>query len=1052
MFFDSSLDTRKKVSLGGKSRGKTQESKQEFVARTRKEREARELERKRERASLNIQAFFRGRKVTRALRELEREGWDAAVQAMKSAWAQAVDEGSYGEIGTTFNSLLRRLLFFFRPDRGDNSRLSSLELWLVVNGTAGPNKNAGVKLLSFLFDGAGAHEVERRIRRLCTLCLNRLKLTVHQPPGNEQALDAGLLLKLCHRSAYEKRGVAESLLAELLRSGLMRVVRARLDADDNADAASREPLQLVLISLVVQALGGGDTPMVEGAYDELCAHLLTRPTLFRRLSQPAQKVLKLEGLWEQILHALTTDSASLCDKVCSAESSIEAPSNLLGNLVDLSTTCLSTSSPKETGLFALSAGKVLAHVRELQDSLTISEEDAIEMEEAEEQAEVETERMEVEIETAAGPTRVQHTRIRKKMDSFSVARLTPALAAVKLHVQAICNKEYIYKLLDVVQKVPPPTSQRDSSGDTPPQDFLVVSATCGLLMQLLEFLPEATTDVLNALAFKPAVLSMLWDWFKCVSKGGSGVVDGEDSLLTMFCLVYHHLLMTVDNTEFYENQYPFSLAQVRDMVDRLKGSVYALYWAPPSSVIGKRLRASGTALLNRLFERNCYKQFAPPEAWLAPDRYVNAVMSELDGWSAARLDPGLVADDGMDKRHTAVLRSVPFALPFPLRVRILRHQIAQDKNKLMDVPMNWIPTRVQRSRVVEDGYLGLNALGPDLKRTIQISFVNQEGLLEAGIDGGDKEFVNTLSGQAFNPHYGLFSSTPDGLLFPNPQAETAHPWQGTMDHLKLMEFLGRIVGKAIYDGILIELRMAPFFLRKMLGKEMFFDDLKSLDPELYKNLMFVKNYTGDFEDLALNFVVVEDNFGEVRTTELMEGGNLIPVTPDNVLRYKNLVSDYWLNRRIQQQSQAFMRGISDLMEPEWLRMFSPDELQMIISGSVQPIDLEDWRRNCVYGGYTEDHDSVQLFWRVVETFNKKEREDLLMFVTSCSRPPLLGFKELFPAFCIQKTAHPPEEANSRLPTASTCMNLLKLPAYSSEEDCRERILYAISAGAGFELS
>jgi len=26
------------------------------------------------------------------------------------------------------------------------------------------------------------------------------------------------------------------------------------------------------------------------------------------------------------------------------------------------------------------------------------------------------------------------------------------------------------------------------------------------------------------------------------------------------------------------------------------------------------------------------------------------------------------------------------------------------------------------------------------------------------------------------------------------------------------------VGKAIYDGILVELRMASFFLRKMLGK------------------------------------------------------------------------------------------------------------------------------------------------------------------------------------------------------------------------------------------
>jgi hypothetical protein len=65
-------------------------------------------------------------------------------------------------------------------------------------------------------------------------------------------------------------------------------------------------------------------------------------------------------------------------------------------------------------------------------------------------------------------------------------------------------------------------------------------------------------------------------------------------------------------------------------------------------------------------------------------------------------------------------------------------------------------------------------------------------------------------------------------------------WAGSLDYLQLIEFLGRIVGKAIYDGILIELRLAPFFLRRMLGKEMYFDDLKSLDADLYKNLCFVK--------------------------------------------------------------------------------------------------------------------------------------------------------------------------------------------------------------------
>ena len=40
----------------------------------------------------------------------------------------------------------------------------------------------------------------------------------------------------------------------------------------------------------------------------------------------------------------------------------------------------------------------------------------------------------------------------------------------------------------------------------------------------------------------------------------------------------------------------------------------------------------------------------------------------------------------------------------------------------------------------------------------------------------------------------------------------------------------------------------------------------------------------------------------------------------------------------------------------------------------------------------------------------------------------------------------------RLPTASTCMNLLKLPEFNDEETLRQKLLYAIESGAGFELS
>lgn len=89
-----------------------------------------------------------------------------------------------------------------------------------------------------------------------------------------------------------------------------------------------------------------------------------------------------------------------------------------------------------------------------------------------------------------------------------------------------------------------------------------------------------------------------------------------------------------------------------------------------------------------------------------------------------------------------------------------------------------------------------------------------------------------------------------------------------------------------------------------------------------------------------------------------------------------------------------------------------------------------------------------------------DRALLLRFVTSCPRPPLGGFRDLTPPFTLHKVD---EEASvfatlggadvSRLPSASTCFNMLKLPNYRRAGTLRDKLLYAIRNNtSGFELS
>lgn len=92
-------------------------------------------------------------------------------------------------------------------------------------------------------------------------------------------------------------------------------------------------------------------------------------------------------------------------------------------------------------------------------------------------------------------------------------------------------------------------------------------------------------------------------------------------------------------------------------------------------------------------------------------------------------------------------------------------------------------------------------------------------------------------------------------------------------------------------------------------------------------------------------------------------------------------------------SNIYRQGLSDVINLDWLRMFSYRELQTLISGAEHEINVDDLARCTKYGnGFDEDHPTIQIFWKVVRSLTEPQKRCLLKFVTSCSRPPLLGFK------------------------------------------------------------
>ena len=459
-----------------------------------------------------------------------------------------------------------------------------------------------------------------------------------------------------------------------------------------------------------------------------------------------------------------------------------------------------------------------------------------------------------------------------------------------------------------------------------------------------------------------------------------------------------------------------------------------------------------------------------------------------------------------------VLQNMPFAIPFETRVQIFRQFVLLDQTRRrggnvdpdiwrMSMVQNAMlqhgpnhrlgrealgrhHAKIRRDQVFEDAYEQFYDLGEGLKEPIQITFVDKFDTVEAGIDGGGvtKEFLTSVTNEAFRSEDGpnLFVTNDQNLLYPNPAAlderkglmrqagltEQNAEWnENITDILRQYEFLGRIVGKCLYEGILVDIGFAAFFLLKWAasgsqgGYRANINDLRGLDETLYQGLLKLKNYPGNVEDFSLDFTI-EDTISppgaptQTITRELVPNGSSIPVTNENRPLYVSYVAHHRLQLQPKQQTHAFLRGLGEIIKPSWLSMFNQSELQTLLGGDSSEIDVEDLRANTAYGGIYLigddglEHPTIQLFWKVMKGLDDSDRRKVLKYVTSTPRAPLLGFSQLNPRFSIRDAGSDQE----RLPSTSTCVNLLKLPKYTTASTLRSKLVYAVNSGAGFDLS
>uniref|UniRef100_A0A3P9JW09 E3 ubiquitin-protein ligase HACE1 n=1 Tax=Oryzias latipes TaxID=8090 RepID=A0A3P9JW09_ORYLA len=326
-----------------------------------------------------------------------------------------------------------------------------------------------------------------------------------------------------------------------------------------------------------------------------------------------------------------------------------------------------------------------------------------------------------------------------------------------------------------------------------------------------------------------------------------------------------------------------------------------------------------------------------------------------------------------------------------------------------------------------------------LKQGIAVRFHGEEGMGQGVV----REWFDILSSEIINPDYALFTQSADGTTFQPNSNSSVNP-----DHLNYFQFAGQILGLALYHRQLVNIYFTRSFYKHILGIPVNYQDVSSIDPEYAKNLQWILD--NDISDLGLEltFSVETDVFGAMEEVPLKPGGTSTLVTQENKAEYVQLVTELRMTRAIQPQINAFLRGFHTFIPPSLIQLFDEYELELLLSGMPE-IDVEDWFRNTEYtSGYSDQEPVVQWFWEVVKGLTQEERILLLQFVTGSSRVPHGGFAFLMGGSGLQKftIAAMPYTPNL-LPTASTCINMLKLPEYPSLVVLQDRLLVALHCGS-----
>ncbi len=413
----------------------------------------------------------------------------------------------------------------------------------------------------------------------------------------------------------------------------------------------------------------------------------------------------------------------------------------------------------------------------------------------------------------------------------------------------------------------------------------------------------------------------------------------------------------------------------------------------------------------------------------------------------------------------------PMFLSIWAKIRIMEHDARRQMeiqareaffNSIMSrkAISQYLVLKVRRDCLVEDSLRSVSEVvgtgQEEIKKGLRIEFLGEEGLDSGGLR---KEWFLLLVREVFDPEHGLFVYDEDShYCYFNP---------GTFETSDQFFLVGAVLGLAIYNSTILDVALPPFAFRKLLASAPNYtgpvtsasrpssghtlEDLAEFRPTLAKGLKQLLEFDGDVkETFCRDFVAIGERYGQLVEVPLCPNGENRAVTNRNRHEFVDLYIKYLLDTSVARQYEPFKRGFFTVCGGNALSLFRPEEIELLVRGSDEPLDVATLRAVAIYDGWgkginASDEPVVDWFWDAFRKAGAKDQRKLLSFITSSDRIPAMGATSLvIKITCLG-------DHSDRFPIARTCFNMLGLYRYCDRTVLEDKLWRAVVESEGFGM-